>query len=249
MANTKISALTANTNPNWNEEFVYAYNNANGKITLDTMKSFVWWAGITTLNADANIWELNEWTYVTTYDLYYKSWEKVPVMSSAWATKKQMLFVAKESTWEIGFFVYNIWHASTNYRWRASYWYSISSSVWECNRLWAWNAALDEFGAGIAAWTTNAIAPLGTDTITQLITNISSSTQSLSISSSELPYVWMTYTIYIESASSTYDVTLGTWVTNPFGFTLPTGSDKPCLITVLITSTTTGIITQCKISS
>jgi hypothetical protein len=41
MANTKISALTALTNPTGNEEFVYAYNNANGKITLDTMKTFV----------------------------------------------------------------------------------------------------------------------------------------------------------------------------------------------------------------
>ena len=40
MANTKISALTANTNPTWWEELVYAYNNANGKMTLNTMKTF-----------------------------------------------------------------------------------------------------------------------------------------------------------------------------------------------------------------
>jgi hypothetical protein len=41
MANTKISALTALTNPTGSEEFVYAYNNANGKVTLNTMKSFI----------------------------------------------------------------------------------------------------------------------------------------------------------------------------------------------------------------
>jgi hypothetical protein len=40
MANTKISQLTANTNPTGNEELVYAYNNTNGKMTLNTMKTF-----------------------------------------------------------------------------------------------------------------------------------------------------------------------------------------------------------------
>ena len=41
MANTKISQLTANTNPSGSEEMVYALNNANGKISLNTMKTFV----------------------------------------------------------------------------------------------------------------------------------------------------------------------------------------------------------------
>lgn len=41
MANTKISQLTALSNPTWSEEFVYAFNNANGKVTLNTMKTFV----------------------------------------------------------------------------------------------------------------------------------------------------------------------------------------------------------------
>jgi hypothetical protein len=40
MANTKISQLTLNTNPNGGEELVYAYNNTNGKMTLNTMKAF-----------------------------------------------------------------------------------------------------------------------------------------------------------------------------------------------------------------
>lgn len=46
MANTKISQLTALTTPTWSEEFVYAYNNANWKVTLNTVKSFIWswWA-------------------------------------------------------------------------------------------------------------------------------------------------------------------------------------------------------------
>jgi hypothetical protein len=40
MANTKISQLTPNTNPTGSEELVYAFNNANGKMTLNTMKTF-----------------------------------------------------------------------------------------------------------------------------------------------------------------------------------------------------------------
>lgn len=42
MANVKITELPANTNPSWKEEFVYARSNSNGKMTLDTIKKFVW---------------------------------------------------------------------------------------------------------------------------------------------------------------------------------------------------------------
>lgn len=68
MANTKISQLTANTNPNGNEELVYAYNNANGKMTLDTMKTFasadsqeklVSWTNIKTINNQSILWAGN----------------------------------------------------------------------------------------------------------------------------------------------------------------------------------------------
>lgn len=71
MANTKISQLTALTNPTWNEEFVYALNNANGKVTLDTMKTFVqpdlsWyqeelvsWTNIKTINGQSILWSWN----------------------------------------------------------------------------------------------------------------------------------------------------------------------------------------------
>ena len=80
MANTKISALTANTNPNWWEELVYACNNANGKMTLNTMKTFIqpdmsqyatkaevqWkqdelisWTNIKTINGNSILWSWN----------------------------------------------------------------------------------------------------------------------------------------------------------------------------------------------
>jgi len=68
MANTKISALTANNNPNWWEELVYAYNNANGKMTLNTMKTFantwqqaelVSGVNIKTINGDSILWSWN----------------------------------------------------------------------------------------------------------------------------------------------------------------------------------------------
>lgn len=247
MANTKISALTANTNPNWSEEFVYAYNNANGKITLNTMKSFVWWAWVTILNADANIWELDEWTYVTDYDLYYKTWEFIPHIWAWWATFRQMLFVVKESTWERWFFAFNESHRNASYLWSAVYWYSISSSVWVCNQLASRDWALNKYTPA----TPSAIDSLQPDTITQIVSGIWDWTNELKIDTVYPPYPWMTHTIYIDSVEAwkTYTVTLGNWVTNPLWITLPTASNKKSVITVLITSTTTGVVTWCTIEN
>lgn len=59
MANTKISQLTANTNPNGNEELVYAYNNANGKMTTGTLKTFIWSWKQDTLVSGTNIKTIN----------------------------------------------------------------------------------------------------------------------------------------------------------------------------------------------
>ena len=145
MANTKISQLTALTTPTWSEEFVYAYNNANWKVTLNTVKSFIWWAGITTLNADANIWELSEWTYVTTYALYYKSGEKVPTIWATGSTFKQMIFVVEETSGHRWYLAFSMWHKDAlNYE-TASFWYSVSSSVWNCNRLWSREWVLKQY--------------------------------------------------------------------------------------------------------
>lgn len=278
MANTKISALTANTNPNWSEEFVYAYNNANGKITLDTMKTYAsadsqatlvsgvniktinntsilwsgnidvsWWGGgswaPTELGGDANIWELSEWVYVTTYDLYYISGGKVPTPSSSISTRKWMLFVTEEISWVKWYFVFNALHATSYSGARAAFWYSLSSSVWECNQL----ASREFLYKNAAVDIDSAIDSIGDTRITQLIHNISwNSTQILRISTSTPAYAWLTYTIYVDSVASTYSITLWTWVTNPLNISLPTNSNKWCVITVLATSTTTWIVTSCQ---
>ncbi len=249
MANTKISALTALTNPTGSEEFVYAYNNANWKITLDTMKSFVGWAGITTLTADANIWELSEWIYVTTYELYYKTWENVSHVDSVDSSWKHMLFVVEESTWEKSFFVYNIWHSTIiDWRARAAFGYSVSSSIWDINYLWKYNWSLNHFGASVEAWATGAASPLSEDNITQLINNVMW-TSTLTVSSQYPPYKWVPYTIIFNSIASgeTYSVTTWTGVTNPYGITLPSSSTKKCVITLMPTSASTAIITGCTI--
>lgn len=77
MANTKISQLTALTNPTWNEEFVYAYNGSNGKITLDTMKTYstswsqptlVSWTNIKTINNQSILWSWNLTVSWASYD-------------------------------------------------------------------------------------------------------------------------------------------------------------------------------------
>lgn len=250
MANTKISALTALTNPTWSEEFVYAYNNANGKVTLNTMKSFIgWWGGsITTLSADANIWELAEWFYETTHALYYKTGEAVENYND----HKTLLFVVEES-WNKAYFTFCADHSDTPtdsaYAW---FWYSASSSDWEYRSLDRWDKSLRRFGYLVGAVWQTAIDSLSQYSITQVIPEINGdATNNLRISSSNPPYEWMTYTIYIEWVQSweTYDITLWTWVTNPFGITLPTNCNKKSLITVLITSSTTWIVTSCTIES
>lgn len=248
MANTKISALTANTNPTWLEELVYAYNNANGKMTLNTMKAFVGWAGITTLNADANIWELADGIYESAYDLYYKSWEIVPTSQSTWVVKKHMLFVISETGWGKAFLDFNVADITGTILSFSSFGYSYSSADWDCNRLWARDWALWEFRP--ISWATG-VDSFQSDTITQVITNITSGSNNLRISSSRPPYAWVTYTVYVASVASWDNYTIGLWtgVTNPFNITLPSASTKKCLITVLMTSATAGIVTWCTIES
>lgn len=287
MANTKISQLTANTNPTWNEELVYAYNNANGKITLNTMKTYSntwqqaqlvswvniktinntsilwswnidvsWWGGgswsPTVLSGNANIWELSEWVYSTEYQLYYKTWERVPTISD-WASRSrmQMLFVNEDDSWAKWFFVFNASDLSWTKSARASFWYSYSSSEWTCYSLGSWDESLKHYG--IQIWSTlNHPEPLSSDTLSQILTNIDDdSSNEITIDSQYPPYKWATYTILVDSVSSgkTYSITLWTWVTNPLNITLPTNSNKKCVITFLITSSTTAVVTWCTIAS
>ena len=276
MANTKISALTANTNPNWWEELVYAYNNANGKMTLNTMKTFAWswkqdilvswtniktingdsilWSwnlvvswgggGIQTLSADANIWELSDGIYETEYDLYYQSWQAVPRGTGTWLQYKQMISVVQ---WWWG----TRWYMVINSRdrtWIGVHWgwafygYSTSSSEWVCNQLWARDYV---FQSASVTMSTAIDAIIGGE-LTQIVSAISwNATNDLRISVSNPPYPWITYTIYISSVADAYSITLWTGVTNPLGISLPNNSSKWCVITVLVTSSTTGIVTSC----
>lgn len=251
MANTKISALTANTNPSWSEEFVFADNNANGKITLNTMKAFVGWAWVSTLNADANIWELPAGTYETTYDLYYKSWEKVTAPSSVF-TKKQRITVTSESNWTKWFFVFNVWHNPSRNSSYACYWYSASSSEWKVYQLNDRTWALSQYAYMIEAWEQSSPDAISENTLTQVLDDVQDTVNNvLQVSSQEPPYPWMTYTIFVNSvkAGETYSMTLWTWVTNPLNITLPSSINKKCVITLLATSTTTAVVTGCTIAS
>ena len=287
MANTKISALTANTNPTGNEELVYAYNNANGKMTLNTMKTFAsadsqatlvsgvniktinwtsilgsgnidvsWgggWGGFepTELWGDANIWELSEWAYVTTYDLYYKTWEALPAYLWGDAVKKRMLFVVVDSANNRWYFAYSADSRASisGYGKYACFWYSKSSSDWDVIRLWAWDAAITWICNTYTWW----LDALYDNVITHVISNFVNDTSSLRVSSSDYDklYPWLTYTIYVASYASweTATIALGNGVTNPLNIALPTNSNKPFIITLLATSTTTAIVTGCTIQN
>lgn len=281
MANTKISALTALTNPTWNEELVYAYNNANGKMTLDTMKTFAsadsqatlvsgvniktinwtsilgsgnidvsWWGGggwfePTELGWDANIWELSEWAYVTTYDLYYQSGAAVPAGQADDAeSHKHMLFVVSTWSGQNAYFVITEYNISTLVFNSSCIWKSASSSNGTCERLWDRQYALN---VQWAVTNTGSIVALN-NAINQVVTNANDTSQ-LQISSWQTVMSGLTYSVYISSVQSTYTVTLWNWITNPFNVTLPSASNKQSLIRVFMTSTTTWIVTDCIIAS
>lgn len=111
MANTKISQLTANTNPNGNEELVYAYNNANGKMSLNTMKTFaisgtqpelVSGTNIKTINGESILWSWNMviqwgggWGWDSSYDAIVDASGNgdYTLVSAAIAAGKYNLFV------------------------------------------------------------------------------------------------------------------------------------------------------------
>ena len=249
MANTKISALTALTNPTWSEEFVYAYNNANGKVTLNTMKSFIWeWGTVTELTADANIWELAGGTYLTSNDLYYKTGEKVRRDEVTGASNKQMLFVVEETNWSRWFFVFNVGRVSSNTASFISYWWSASSSSWRSFEMWSNDWSLRALSPEELTW----VDSFSAWTITQIITDISDDvTNELSVNVSNAPYPWLTYTVYVASvaAGKTYSISLWTWVTNPLNIALPSSSNKKCVITCFVTSPSTAIVTGCTIEN
>lgn len=205
-----------------------------------------WW--ITELTADANIWELSEWIYVTEHDLYYTTWNKVRFYIAWGGSWRQMLFVANQSWRWNAFFVYNVWHNSQYTQPRCSYWYSKSSSEWETHLLREWDASLQEYAIVPSATDFDAIWSWWWMWFTQLI-DWAEDNQSLSVSWTV--YSWVTYTMIVNSVAAwqTYSVTLWTWVTNPLNITLPNLSNKKCVITLVATSASTAIVTWCTIES
>lgn len=118
MANTKISALTANTNPSGSEEMVYALNNANGKMSLNTMKTFV---------------ENNLTWYATTSDLTtWLAWKQDTLVS--WTNIRTINGSSILWSWNLDI---SWWVAYTAWNWIDITWWVISV-VW-----WVWGSWFD----------------------------------------------------------------------------------------------------------
>lgn len=277
MANTKISALTANTNPNWSEEFVYAYNNANGKITLNTMKTYantwqqaalVSGVNIKTINNTSILWSWNidvswgwGWSAEPT-ELWGDAniWE----LSEGWYVTTHDLYYTSgnkiprmsltSSTYRQMLFVVE---ESTGEKWFFVF------NVWHKNTSYldrAW------FGYSISSsvWEYKGLAQRDA-VITGITLNPTGwidqldgtwFTQIVTVmedNGGELNagtlYSGMTYNIYVASYATGEHgtITLWTWVTNPLNITLPSNTTKPFFLTLLATSSSTAIITSCTI--
>ena len=118
MANTKISQLPQNNNPTGSEELVYALNNANGKMTLNTMKTFattglqpelVSWTNIKTINWNDILWSWNiviswggwgwsTWTISLNAAENIAAWTLVS-FDSTWVKKLRRWFYGTADTW------------------------------------------------------------------------------------------------------------------------------------------------------
>lgn len=155
MANTKISQLTANTNPNGWEELVYAYNNANGKMTLNTMKTFVWtgkqdtlvsWTNIKTINNQSILWAWNIdiqwwwWTWADEYDaIVDASWDWD--YTTIWAAiddNKRSLFVRNwtynETQWH---FITMSWVDKLIIHWQSRAWVIVNATLTSVQTQWS----------------------------------------------------------------------------------------------------------------
>lgn len=140
MANTKISQLTPNTNPTGNEELVYAFNNANGKMTLNTMKTFtssdsqptlVSWTNIKTINNQSILWPWNidiQWGGGGWADASYDA-----IVDASWSGDYTLVSDAI-AAWKFNIFVKN-WSYTETAWWDA---YTKSSSflriIWESKK-------------------------------------------------------------------------------------------------------------------
>lgn len=139
MANTKISQLTALTTPTWWEELVYAYNNANGKMTLNTMKWYV---------------ENNLSWYVTTSDLTtWLAWKQDTLVSGTNIRTINGSSVLWNWNLDISW-----WVAYTAWNWIDITWWVISVVWWvwgswfDCTVASDWTWDYTTIGDAITAW-------------------------------------------------------------------------------------------------
>lgn len=117
MANTKISQLPQNNNPTGSEELVYAFNNSNGKMTLNTMASFTqtWmqpalisWITIKTINWEDILWAgnlvISWWGWGSTWTVALNALENITAgmlcsFTWAWVKKLRRWFYGTADTW------------------------------------------------------------------------------------------------------------------------------------------------------
>ena len=275
MANTKISQLTALTTPTWNEEFVYALNNANGKVTLDTMKTFantgqqaalVSWTNIKTINGDSILWSWNlvvswwGWTSITELSADANIWELSEWLyttnNDLYYTSTGKILPTYTTTSRRQFINVVAW------AWAKWYFvYDLSYVNWTSG-AWAWFW----YSASSSSWVFYRVCdweyPFSIFNITwdawvshmitadwwfsQVVTN-AHDTSTLSVEAWKV-YSWLTSTIVYKSVYSWMNYTVvADWstVTNPLNLTLPSASTKPCIITLLCTDDSHAIITWC----
>lgn len=148
--NVKISELQQNTNPTWKEEFPYAKSGSNGKMTLDTIKKFVWnggwgWGSGTRTDEIFAPWTLPDSmesnTWIFTSDWLHGcefDWNKAKVYEMATAFDvdwENTLLTTVTAPWDIYMWQLNdewtrlilLWHLST---WRIMFWVESDNYGW-----------------------------------------------------------------------------------------------------------------------
>lgn len=170
MANTKISQLTPNTNPNGWEELVYAYNNTNGKMTLNTMKWYVennltWyvtdtdlatdladkqdllisWGNIKTINGNSVLWW---WDLVISWWQSYTAWTWIGI--AAWEISNTWVLSVN---WQTGNVVVSWWSWDGWYDCVvAADWTGNYTTIWAAVAAWKINIFVKNWAYTEAAW-------------------------------------------------------------------------------------------------
>lgn len=190
---------------------------------------------------DKNLWATqvySDWDTLSAANCwYYFQWWNNYWFAWTWGVTTSNTQVDVSSYWPWNYY------SSSTYITQAAWWYPTNNNLWWWE-TWVVITQYDIYNKLQLVWTDITIW-------WKFIWWIASNNLSWSYTLSTLSnsYVWHEHYLYIPAQTNNYSLTLWTWITNPFNLTLPSSTNKACLVKFYCDSQSTMIISDCKIAS